>query len=95
MKTKKEIRSKITVQDYLLANRKASREEEILAHGKQIIFRRISFKQKNKYDRNKMKKNILQTEDVLFHFRCPAISVELRHRFEASAILASASLGVQ
>ncbi len=36
MKTK----YRITVQDFLKANRKASREEEIAAHGKQITFRK-------------------------------------------------------
>ena len=32
-------RLRITERDFLLANRKAAREEEILAHGKPIIFR--------------------------------------------------------
>ena len=32
---------RITVDDFLKANRKASREEEIAAHGKQISFRTL------------------------------------------------------
>ncbi len=66
MNTKKEIRSRITIQDYLLANRKASREEELSAHGKQIIFRTHKIKPKNKYDRKRMKKNITREDDVFF-----------------------------
>lgn len=47
---------KITVSDFLLANRKASREEEIEAHGKQISFRRVMHKSKKAYDRKKLSK---------------------------------------
>ena len=31
---------RITQKDFMLANRKAAREEEIESHGKQIIFRK-------------------------------------------------------
>ena len=41
----------ITVDDYILANRKASREEEIAAHGKQISFRKAIHKSKKTYTR--------------------------------------------
>lgn len=43
----------ITVDDYILANRKASREEEIAAHGKQISFRKAIHKSKKTYSRKK------------------------------------------
>lgn len=46
----------ITQQDFILANRKASRQEEIENHGKQIGFRSITHKSKKVYDRNKFKK---------------------------------------
>jgi len=46
----------ITVSDFLQANRKASREEEIAAHGKQISFRRVMHKSKKAYDRKKIGK---------------------------------------
>ncbi|MFR9498507.1 MAG: hypothetical protein SNI51_05620 [Rikenellaceae bacterium] len=42
---------KITEQDYLKANRKASREEEIRAYGKQITHRTKVQKSKRSYDR--------------------------------------------
>ena len=50
MKTK----NKITKNDYLLANKKASREEEIFQHGHPIYHSRIH-KSKKVYDRKKMK----------------------------------------
>ena len=53
MKHRKNCR--ITEKDFLLANRKASREEEILAHGKQITFRSVKQKSKKVYDRKRQK----------------------------------------
>ena len=50
MKTK----NKITRNDYLLANKKASREEEIFEHGHSISHNRVN-KSKKVYDRKKMK----------------------------------------
>ena len=46
----------ITESDFLLANRKASREEELERHGKQIIFRTTTQKSKKVYDRKRLKK---------------------------------------
>ncbi len=43
---------RITEQDYLKANRKASREEEIRAFGKQVTHRTKVQKSKKSYDRN-------------------------------------------
>lgn len=49
---------KITEQDYILANKKASREEEIEKYGKQILFRHTWYKNKKRYSRKaKHKKN--------------------------------------
>lgn len=45
-----------TLADYVKANRKASREEEILAHGKPVSTRPAVFKSKKVYDRKKLKK---------------------------------------
>ena len=47
---------RITIEDFLLANRKAAREEEIAAYGKQIIFRRQIHKSKKSYNRQKFKR---------------------------------------
>ncbi|MBQ7253797.1 MAG: hypothetical protein IJS30_03900 [Bacteroidales bacterium] len=63
MRTKKRKRLRISASDFILANRKASREEEILAHGKQVAFRRQAHKSKKRYDRNKLKKTITPTDD--------------------------------
>lgn len=56
MKKKKYRKCRITVEDFLLANRKASREEEIAAHGKQVTFRKLIQKSKKTYDRKKFRK---------------------------------------
>lgn len=45
-----------TLADYVKANRKASREEEILVHGKPVSTRPAVFKSKKVYDRKKHKK---------------------------------------
>ncbi len=52
MKTK----YRITVKDFLKANRKASREEEIAAHGKQISFRKTIQRSRKVYDRKRIGK---------------------------------------
>lgn len=49
---------RITEQDFVKANRHASREEEIRAHGKQVYFRTKIEQSKKKYDRAKNKKAI-------------------------------------
>ena len=47
---------RITERDFLRANRKAAREEEIKGHGKQVIFRTTLQKSKKTYSRKKLKK---------------------------------------
>ena len=49
-----------TLADYVKANRKASREEEILTHGKQVSMRPAVFKSKKVYDRKKLKNESLK-----------------------------------
>ena len=56
---------RITESDFLLANRKASREEELERHGKQIIFRTITQKSKKVYDRKRLKKADIKLIDDL------------------------------
>lgn len=63
MKTKQKKRLRITERDFIIANRKAAREEEIQAHGKPIMFRGHLHKSKKKYDRKQLKKAITQTDD--------------------------------
>ena len=60
-------RFRITESDFLLANRKASREEEIARFGKQIIFRTSTQKSKKVYDRKRLKRtDIKNTDDLPF-----------------------------
>ena len=57
MKRKKRNSSyRITVQDFIKANRKASREEEIAAYGSQVSFRRVLHKSRKQYDRKRLPK---------------------------------------
>ena len=56
---------RITESDFLLANRKASREEELERHGKQIIFRTTTQKSKKVYDRKRLKKADIKNNDDL------------------------------
>jgi len=54
---------RISQQDFLLANRRASRQEEIAAHGKQISFRAVPHKSKKVYDRNKIKRAFTNSDE--------------------------------
>ena len=57
MKRKKRNSSyRITVQDFIKANRKASREEEIAAYGSQVSFRRVLHKSRKQYGRKRLPK---------------------------------------
>lgn len=54
-----------TLADYVKANRKASREEEIQAHGKLVSMRPAIFKSKKCYDRKRQKKADIKPDDLL------------------------------
>lgn len=56
MKTKKQKTMRITEADFLLANRRAARLEEIAGHGKPVSFRRVLHKSKKQYDRKRLKR---------------------------------------
>ena len=58
-------RFRITESDFLLANRKASREEEIARFGKQCIFRTSTQKSKKVYDRKRLKRTDIKNYDDL------------------------------
>ena len=55
-RTKRNSSYRITVQDFIRANRKASREEEIAAYGSQVSFRRVLHKSRKQYDRKRLPK---------------------------------------
>jgi len=69
MKHNKQLR--ITQNDFLLANRRASRAEEIQAHGKQIMFRSVTQKSKKVYDRNSFKRAGIKSDDGSFRICIP------------------------
>ena len=62
MKNKK---LRITEKDFLLANRRASRTEEIEKYVKQILMRSITHKSKKVYDRKRLKKAGINYNDDL------------------------------
>ena len=47
---------RITEKDFLLANRRAAREEDIALHGRPTSFRKALHKSKKIYDRKRFKK---------------------------------------
>ncbi|MBO7113591.1 MAG: hypothetical protein J6V95_00270 [Bacteroidaceae bacterium] len=63
MKNRKKCKQIGTLADYVKANRKASREEEILAHGKQVSSRPAVFKSKKVYNRKRRQMDIPYGED--------------------------------
>lgn len=61
MKNKK---LRITEKDFLLANRRASRAEEIEKYGRQISMRSVTHKSKKVYDRKRLKKAGIKDDDL-------------------------------
>lgn len=53
---RKQKKLRITEADFMLANRRAARLEEIAEHGKPVSFRRATHKSKKVYDRKRLKK---------------------------------------
>ena len=57
MKPKKKLKKlRITEADFMLANRRAARMEEIAGHGRPVTFRSTIHKSKKVYDRKKEKR---------------------------------------
>ena len=52
---KKQKKLRITEADFMLANRRAARLEEIAEHGRPISFRKAVHKSKKVYDRKRLK----------------------------------------
>ncbi len=57
---------RITQEDYLKANRKASRQEEIECHGHQVRGRAMIHRSKKVYDRKRMKRAAIKNDDSPF-----------------------------
>ena len=54
---------RITEKDFLLANRRAARLEEIEAHGREITFRSVKHKSRKVYDRKRLKRAVIKMSD--------------------------------
>ena len=61
-KSKKQRRLRITEDDYILANRRAARAEEIELHGRSVSFRKMLHKSKKTYNRKRLKEFKLEGE---------------------------------
>ena len=65
MKPKKKMKKlRITEADYMLANRRAARLEEIAEHGRPVSFRKAIHKSKKVYDRKRLKKAGIGDDDL-------------------------------
>ena len=71
---KEQMKTKITERDYIKANRKASREEEIERYGHPLPKSRV-YKSKKAYDRNKTKAALKRQP---FDFSMPQLRVMIR-----------------
>ena len=61
---------KITLADFILANRRASRAEEIEKYDQQVHNRRMVHKSKKKYDRKAMKRAVIKGDDSSYCLFC-------------------------
>lgn len=64
----KQKKLKITLEDFILANRRAARTEEIERHGHPVHSRRMIHKSKKTYDRNRLKRAGIKSDDGSFIF---------------------------
>ena len=79
----KQKKLRITQEDFILANRKAARMEEIERHGRQIQSRRIVHKSKKTYNRNRLKRAVIKSDDgLLLDLICKAMTSTENRRIE-------------
>ena len=65
MKPKRKMKKlRITEKDFLLANRRAARMEEIQEHGRPVSYRTALHKSKKVYDRKRLKKAGITNDDL-------------------------------
>ena len=64
---KKQKKLRITEADYMLANRRAARLEEIADHGRPVSMRSALHKSKKVYDRKRLKKAGITSDDLPFN----------------------------
>ena len=61
---KRQKKLRITEADFMLANRRAARLEEIAEHGRPISMRSVLHKSKKVYDRKRLKKAGITSDDL-------------------------------
>ena len=64
----KQKKLKITLEDFILANRRAARMEKIEKHGHPVQSRRMVHKSKKTYDRNRLKRAVIKSDDGSLFF---------------------------
>ena len=69
---KKQKQLRITEADFMLANRRAARLEEIAGHGKPVSFRTALHKSKKVYDRKRLKRAGIHSDDCPSSFAAGA-----------------------
>ena len=70
---KKQKKLRITEADFMLANRRAARLEDIAEHGRPVSIRSALHKSKKVYDRKRLKKAGINTDDLSFSYvKAPA-----------------------
>ena len=65
---KKQKKLRITEADFMLANRRAARMEEISEHGRPVSMRTALHKSKKVYDRKRLKRTGIEFKDDLSFF---------------------------
>lgn len=69
MKSKKKGKKlRITEADFMLANRRAARLEEIAEHGRPVSMRTVLHKSRKVYDRKRLKKAGISNDDLPYVF---------------------------
>ena len=69
---RKQKKLRITETDFMLANRRAARLEEIAEHGRPVSMRSALHKSKKVYDRKRLKKAGITNDDLSFFvFKSP------------------------
>ena len=71
---KKQKKLRITEADFMLANRRAARLEEIAEHGRPVSMRTALHKSKKVYDRKRLKKAGINSDDLPSLHKCAMVS---------------------
>ena len=72
---RKQKKLRITEADFMLANRRAARMEEISEHGRPVSMRSALHKSKKVYDRKRLKRAGINSDDLSFFFGRQLITV--------------------